>query len=99
MDKDSVPVETKRMRATVHGRVQGVGFRAAVVEKALYLGVVGSVSNRWDGTVEVIAEGEDEALQKLLAWLHVGPRMARVTRVQVLWESPQGEFDDFEVRP
>jgi acylphosphatase len=98
MDEANVP-EVKRLRAVVHGRVQGVNFRASTVDKALSLGVLGSVSNRWNGTVEVIAEGDDDALQKLLAWLHVGPRMARVTRVQVYWESPTGEFADFEVRP
>lgn len=85
-------------RAVVHGRVQGVNFRYYTRERARRLGVAGHVRNRWDGTVEVFAEGRAEALQRLLSWLHVGPRLAQVTRVQVSWEAPGNVLHTFEVR-
>jgi acylphosphatase len=98
MTTSNRPPETQRFRAMVHGRVQGVNFRYYTCEKAESLGVVGYVHNCWDRTVEVVAEGPTDALQKLLAWLHSGPSMAHVTRVEVQWQTPTGEFQDFEVR-
>ena len=91
-------VELKRFRAVVHGRVQGVNFRYYTEEQARRLGLVGCVRNCWDGTVEVVAEGPADALQCFLSWLHVGERPARVTRVDIQWQTPVGEFEDFEVR-
>jgi acylphosphatase len=88
----------KCFRAVVHGRVQGVNFRYYTRERARSLGVAGHVRNRWDGTVEVLAEGRAEALRRLLSWLRVGPRLAQVTRVQVSWEAPSNVFHTFEVR-
>jgi acylphosphatase len=82
----------------VHGRVQGVNFRTHTEEKAHALGVAGYVRNLWDDTVEVVAEGREEDLKRFLAWLHVGASPARVTRVQVQWQAPLGEFAEFEVR-
>lgn len=87
-----------RFRARVHGRVQGVGFRYTACDVARSLGVVGYVSNHWDGTVAVVAEGPEGSLRRLLSWLHAGPRMAQVSRVDVAWEAPRSEFDGFEVR-
>ncbi|GAC1340702.1 MAG: acylphosphatase [Candidatus Dormibacteria bacterium] len=69
------------MRATVHGRVQMVGFRAWVIEAAR--GLRGTVGNRPDGTVEVIAEGPPPVLEQLVRRLHEGPGAARVERVEV----------------
>ncbi len=92
------PVELRRFRAIVHGRVQGVNFRHYTEEKARHLGIVGYVLNSWDGTVDVVAEGPAEELQRFLSWLHVGEWPARVTRVEVQWQMPKGEFEDFEVR-
>lgn len=90
--------DVKRFRAVVHGHVQGVNFRYYTREKARNLGLVGYVRNRWDGTVEVVAEGPEDALRSLLAWLHVGPSLAHVTEVEVSWQAPQGDFERFEVR-
>ncbi|MCD6519548.1 MAG: acylphosphatase [Anaerolineae bacterium] len=90
--------QTKRFRAIIHGRVQGVNFRYYTREKARRLGLCGYVRNLWDGTVEVVAEGPEANLQKLLSWLHIGPPLAQVRQVQVLWQTPTGEFPDFEVR-
>ncbi len=88
----------RRLRAIVHGRVQGVNFRFYTRAQASALGLVGYVRNRGDGTVEVVAEGPEERLQRLLEWLHVGPSLAHVSRVEVAWQTPRGEFDHFEVR-
>jgi DNA ligase D-like protein (predicted 3'-phosphoesterase) len=69
------------VRAVVHGRVQGVGFRDAVVRRARELGVLGWVRNEDDGTVRVHAEGPDEAVAALLAFLGEGPPAAAVASV------------------
>lgn len=88
-----------RLHAFVEGRVQGVGFRFFVVDLAYALGLRGWVRNTYDGQVEVLAEGEREALERLLAELHRGPRSAYVTDVKATWEPASGEFIDFRVRP
>jgi acylphosphatase len=86
-----------RVHLIVSGRVQGVFFRQHTVERARGLGLTGWVKNCRDGTVEVMAEGKQEQLQKLVDWCHRGPRGAVVTKVQVAWEPGKGEFDDFDV--
>lgn len=98
MDSNAKGGERERFRATVHGHVQAVNFRYYTCRKAQQLNLVGTVRNRWDGTVEVIAEGPPDALHKLLSWLYAGPRLAHITRVQVAWQMPLGEFQAFEVR-
>jgi acylphosphatase len=90
--------QRERIRAIVHGRVQGVGFRYATQTLALNLGLTGYVRNRWNGTVEVVAEGASAHLDTLVAWLHRGPSMAYVTDVELARQSPAREFDTFEVR-
>lgn len=91
--------EQARLHAIIHGRVQGVGFRAFVVENGLALGAKGWARNRWDGTVEVVAEGDRQLLEKLLTSLRRGPRMANVTKVDIDWQVYTGEFNTFSVRP
>lgn len=92
-----VPVE-HRLQAAVHGRVQGVSFRYYTQRRARELDLVGYVRNRWDGTVEVVAEGQRARLEELLAFLRVGPGAAFVTQVDARWLAPTAEFDAFEVR-
>jgi acylphosphatase len=75
-----------------------VGFRYFAYEAARDLALTGWVRNRWDGTVEVVAEGPREALEGLLAALARGPRVARVERVDHDWEDATGEFKTFGVR-
>ena len=70
----------------IEGRVQGVGFRDACVRQARALGLGGWVRNRRDGSVEVWAEGPPQAVAELQVWLHRGPTMARVDRVQAVVE-------------
>jgi len=87
-----------RLHAVIHGRVQGVGFRAFVVEKGIAFQVNGWARNRWDGTVEVMAEGDRQTLERLLADLRRGPRMSNVTKIDLDWQPASGEFRSFYVR-
>jgi acylphosphatase len=66
----------------VGGKVQGVWFRASTREEAVRLGLRGYARNLPDGDVEVLAIGDEDALQRLAVWLQVGPPMARVDAVQ-----------------
>jgi len=87
----------ERMRAVVHGDVQGVGFRDFVQRRARELGLQGTVRNRHDGTVEVVAEGSHQALERFRERLREGPRMASVDRVEITEEPATGEFSGFGV--
>ena len=84
------PLRQERLVAHVHGRVQGVGFRAFVLESARSLDVAGTVQNCRDGTVRVEAEGPRNLLDRLLISLREGPPGARVTRVTEEWDEPRG---------
>ena len=88
----------RRLEATVHGLVQGVSFRYYTRRTAQQLGVVGWVANQRDGTVRVVAEGPQAALDGLLAFLHEGPSMADVRQVDVTWQPASGDFTQFSVR-
>jgi len=90
--------EFERFRAIVRGRVQGVGFRYFTQREASALGLTGYVRNRWDGTVEVVAEGPRQALERLLARLRLGPRSAYVEEVSVEWGEARGEYGFFHIR-
>ena len=89
---------TVRLEAVVEGRVQGVGFRMFVVDRARDLGLVGWVANEPGGHVRCVAEGPRRSLELLLADLREGPRGARVERVADTWPSATGEFGRFGVR-
>ena len=88
-----------RLHATVEGRVQGVGFRVFVQENAIRLRLTGWVRNRWNGDVEVLAEGDREALEALLTALQRGPRSSFISKVHIEWSNAKGEFTRFDVRP
>ena len=91
----------KRIHAIVRGRVQGVGLRASTAEEARRLGLAGWVRNRMDGTVEVLAGGDDGAVDRLAAWLKHGPRAAHVTGLDVHDPPPtltSEQLAGFEVR-
>ena len=88
----------QRLHAIVSGCVQGVNFRYHTVLEAQRLALVGYVRNLPNGDVEVVAEGEREALERLLHFLHRGPSHARVTQVRAVWEEVTGQSERFEVR-
>ena len=86
-----------RRRVVVHGRVQGVFFRDATRRLAAQHGVGGWVRNRPDGTVEAVFEGDPEAVERLVRFCESGPRGARVDRIEVGEEEPEG-VSGFDVR-
>jgi acylphosphatase len=86
-----------RRRVIVHGLVQGVFFRDSTRRLAQRHGVAGSVSNRPDGGVEAVFEGEAEAVERLVAFSREGPRGAQVDSIEVTEEEPEG-LSGFAVR-
>lgn len=85
-------------RAIVHGRVQMVMYRDFAQRKARAYGVVGTVRNLDDGTVEVIAEGEERVLKEYIERLKRGSILSRVEKVEVMWQSPTFGFKDFTLQ-
>jgi len=90
--------DLSRLHAMVKGRVQGVGFRAFTQRVAVNLGLTGWVRNRWDGTVEIVAEGPRTEVEELLASLQRGPFAGTTRSVQFDWQRATGEFTHFRVR-
>jgi acylphosphatase len=89
--------EMVRARMIVKGRVQGVSFRAYTRVTADGFGLTGWVKNMEDGGVEVVAEGDKRAVEKLIKWCHTGPDMAAVKSVHVEWDEFKGEYSSFEI--
>ncbi len=92
-----VKMDTIRAHLIIEGRVQGVWFRDSTREEATRLNLTGWVKNRFDGSVELIAEGPREKVEKLVEWCHHGPPAARVSRVHEIREDFTGEFDSFRI--
>ncbi len=87
----------KQLHMVVKGRVQGVYFRASAQREARRLGVCGWVRNRADGSLEIVAEGEEAAVRDLHGWAQKGPSAARVDKVDTRWRSYVGEYSDFRI--
>jgi acylphosphatase len=88
----------QQLHAQIEGRVQGVGFRYFVQQSATRLGVTGWVRNRWNGTVEVVAEGDRTQLDQLVARLNRGPTGSLVQKVDVSWAEASQKFSRFRIR-
>ncbi len=88
----------KSVHIVVHGRVQGVNFRAYTARKGRELGLTGWVRNQSDGTVEALAEGSEALLAAFVAFAHVGSPSASVSRVDATWGDASGELSEFHVR-
>jgi acylphosphatase len=90
-------MSTKRLHLQVTGIVQGVCFRAYTRDEAVRLGVSGWVANCGDGSVEVVAEGDEAKLAALADWCEHGPPSARVFSVDRRWSEARGEFQRFVI--
>ncbi len=88
----------KQMHFTVHGKVQGVWFRAWTQDLAKEMGVTGWVRNMTDGNVEGTAMGDDDLLVRFLDRLHDGPPLARVTKVDTTESEVDDIIDTFDIR-
>lgn len=91
--------DNKKIRAHlfIAGKVQGVYFRQNTMIVAAKHGVTGSVRNLKDGRVEVILEGSEIDVGKVIEWCHVGPPDATVNDVDIKYENYTGEFQEFKV--
>ena len=101
MNQNPQPENDRRVRAHVwvKGRVQAVGFRAHVEYHARQIGgLTGWVRNVGYDTVEAIAEGEREKVERFIEMMKQGPRGSRVDESKMEWENPTGEFQEFGVR-
>ena len=87
-----------RAHLFIRGFVQGVNFRYYTRQQALSRGVLGWVRNLWDGRVEAVFEGEQDAVDWMVEWCRAGPPSASVEEVELMWEDATGEFESFEVR-
>jgi acylphosphatase len=89
--------EQARRRVVVRGNVQGVFFRDSCRQKARSRGVAGWVTNRPDGAVEAVFEGDPGAVQAMVDWCGQGPRGAEVESVDESTEEPEG-LSGFDIR-
>lgn len=88
---------TSRMHVLVRGLVQGVGFRFFVFQYGTNLNLRGWVRNRYNGQVEVMAEGRKDILEAFLEKVKEGPQMAQVDGVDVDWYTPTNELPEFTI--
>jgi len=89
--------KSARIHVYVSGIVQGVGFRFFVFQYGVNLNLAGWVRNRYDGSVEVMAEGPRETLQIFLDKIRSGPEMAQVDQMHVDWQAATHEFSEFTI--
>jgi acylphosphatase len=87
----------KRLHAIVTGRVQGVGYRAAVQKRIIFLNVTGYIKNLRNGTVEIVAEGEQTVLQEVLEIAYDGSFWGNVDHIETNYCEATGEFKDFSI--
>jgi len=88
-----------RAHLVIYGIVQGVGYRYSTYRKAVELGLTGWVRNREDGSVEAVFEGPTEKVEEMIKWCYVGPRGARVDKIDIKMEDDFNNlYNKFEIR-
>ena len=87
-----------RAHLFISGHVQGVWYRGSTKQQADNLELTGWVRNCKSGQVEIIVEGADVAIDKLISWCRTGPSMAQVTDVRIDFDDYRGEFAGFRVK-
>lgn len=90
-----MPTET---HIIVRGRVQGVGFRFAAQRAARSIGVSGIVRNLPNGDVEIVVQGEQDRIDRMIDWARHGPPMARVEKIEVETRERSELLQDFDIR-
>lgn len=88
----------KQVVLKISGRVQGVLYRVGAKNKAQELNLTGFTRNKKDGTVEIIAEGEENNLKKFIDWCHQGSSSAKVKNIIGDWKNYTGGFNSFEIK-
>ena len=88
----------KAIEALVEGRLQGVGYRSSIQQQATRLGIKGYVRNCSGNKVQIIAEGNEDALCKLIDFLQKGPTRAEVENYNIEWIEPQEDFFRFSIK-
>lgn len=88
----------KQVNANIFGEVQGRGYRYGTSQEALRRGLVGFVRNAPDGSVELVAEGEEQDLKDFIDWCYTGVGSAMVRRIDIRWSEATSEFSDFLIR-
>lgn len=83
---------------TVTGRVQGVGYRYFVIQKATEMGITGWVKNSVDGSVIIVAQGIEEEIKTFIDYLYIGPTSARVDQISKVKFNSLGNFNNFSVK-
>lgn len=87
-----------RVKITIFGNVQGVGFRKAVLDFAISHGITGWVANAPEGHVVVNAEGSKADIKSLIDWCKDGPKAANVERCEAYYQKYKDEFTKFEIK-
>ena len=87
----------ERVNIRVTGDVQGVFYRFFTKKKAKLLGLAGWCRNESDGSVAIVAEGEEAKIKELIEWCHVGSPLSRVEKVEFVTQEVKGE-EGFEIR-
>jgi len=88
----------ERAHITVHGRVQGVFFRANTIKMARELGLKGYTRNMPDGTVEIITEGPKDNINKFVDYCKKSPGSSKVSKIDVKFGKANNEFDGFAIK-
>lgn len=88
----------KRLNLKIYGRVQMVFFRDSTRRRAIKLNLVGLVANQEDGTVQIIAEGQEENLKQLIKWCYNGSILAKVDKIDINWQEATNQFDKFKIK-
>lgn len=93
-----IKMSIKTFKILIHGKVQGVFFRSFIKEKAGYLNIKGFTRNIENGSVEVVAQGNEENIGKFIEFFKIGPKTAKVERIEVSHETMETEFKKFEIK-
>ncbi len=96
--QEQKPARISSRRLLIHGKVQGVWYRAGAKAEADKLGLTGWVRNLPSGEVEALVHGEDQAIEQFIDWARQGPPAAQVARIEVS-AADQPDNIGFEKRP